>query len=239
MSEKFLEFPSDMPRTPEAVRLASPEEIKGYFNFADPILGVDWGEKGVPEEYTPEYVASHPEATQVFVIRGEGAEIAGGSKVTMLDAENQARLGLDAGLYARQKGVLLEYTAIREPDRNKKLLAELTSKRLEWAREHGAGFAATEIELTNPVSAHTKTRDGFVFVGVKDPIDGIPHPYLVAVLPLGEKGPVSQGGETKEVEVDENSKEYLATLFAEGWIGIDAKCDSDAGPWKLLMEKRQ
>lgn len=234
----------------EVVEALTPGIISEYFDFANPILEIDWGEDGVPDEYKPEFIASHPDHTKVFIVKDESGEIVAGAKIKILDQETADRLGLSRGSLVGLMGVLLEYTAIRESDRNKGILGNLTSKRLEWAKERGADYACTELEIINPVSIWTKIRDGFTLVDIREPGAGIPHPYFVAVKVLTEKSDQKVFGDIvtpqwKEVEVGTNSYKELKSLFADGWVGVDIKGSDEQGfenlniPWTLILEKTE
>lgn len=227
--------------------VTTPEDLEEFFAFADELIGVDWGEAGPPETYTPEYVAAHPDLTQVFAIEdAEGAIIATG-KVTVLNDEQKARLGFDTGAFEGQKGALLEYTAVAEAHRNNRLLAALTEQRIAWAREQGASFVCSEAEITNPVSIYTKIRDGFVLTGIKPPFEEIPHPYVVEVKGIAPHQDEAATARTtpvwKEAVVTEDSFEELQALFADGWVGVDIKGAAEdpehlGMPWTLILEKR-
>lgn len=224
----------------KTLELREAEDIRKYFAFADPILGVDWGEKGVPEEYQPEYIAAHPEETQMFSAT-RGNEFAGGAKVAILDETAKTRLLIPAE-YQEKVGVLLEYAAVAEEHRKQGVLKELTEKRLEWAKAHGAEFAACECELKNPVSALAKIKDGFVIHGAcpADLSVGISTPYLVAMKDLrAEITPGKERVDIIDVLVSEDSYEELSTLFAEGWIGVEVEMPKTEGePWKLTLERK-
>lgn len=43
----------------DVLEVSKKEGVVRYFNFADPILHVDWGKEGAPEEYTPEFIEAH------------------------------------------------------------------------------------------------------------------------------------------------------------------------------------
>ena len=236
-------------QNPEIECLYTTEELKQFFSFADPIIGVDWGEEGVLEEYTPEYIAAHPEITQVFVARNNDGQIIAGSKVKMLDSAEQVRLGLNQDKFENQIGVLLEYTAVKEEHRNNKLLSDLTKKNIDWAKERGATYVCSEAEITNPISVYTKIRDGFVLTSVQEPCEGVTHPYFVEIKSLNPDEnqssnaiPGNSTPEWKEVIVTEKSFEELKRFFDEGWIGVDIKGADESPekltiPWILIMEK--
>ena len=242
--EKPTEANKEIIQNPKIEDTHDSEEIKRYFAFADPLIGVDWGEEGVAKDYMPEYVSAHPEITQVFIAK-DNEQIIAGAKIKMLDETEKVRLGLDQGDFEKQNGAILEYTAVKEEYRNKGLLADLTNKRIDWAKEHGATYICSEAEMINPISVYTKLRDGFVLVGVREPCDGIPHPYFVEVkkLNLNDNETTSDfKPEWKEVIVTAESFDELKKLFAEGWIGVDIKSSSEGSevlsvPWILVMEK--
>jgi predicted GNAT family acetyltransferase len=184
------------------------------------------------------YIAAHPDFTQVFVVRDEKGEVVAGSKVKKIEEETRSRLRLDVGDYAGKQGALLEYTVVQKDLQNKGLLQELTKTRVEWAKEKNIEFVCAEVEITRPVSAWTKIRDGFVMVGLNDPGEGIPEPYFVAVKPLTEqKKEVTKKPEWKEIVVSEETKEELKGLFSDGWVGVDVKFDNEEGPMTLILEK--
>lgn len=233
-------------KNPEAVRAQSAQDVSEYYQFADPVLGVDWGEDGVLDEYAPEYVVSHPELTQVFVARDSAGEVIAGGKVTMLDLSTMMRLDLDRSAFADETGALLEYTAVQEEYRNKGILGDIMSKRIAWAKEHGATFVCSEAEINNPISVYTKIRDGFVLTSIQEPDLGVVNPYFVEVMSLdGRKVSGAEGKpEWKEVVVTSDSFDELQGLFNEGWIGVDIKGAAEAPeklsmPWTLVMEKRE
>lgn len=250
-SESPLQAHREDVRDFEAQRTQTIEELRRYFAFADPLIGVDWGEKDVPEDYTPEYVAAHPELTQVYLVKDGSGEIIAGAKVKMLDAAEKNRLGLEQGNFANQSGALLEYAAVKKEYRNNKILADLTKKRIEWAKEHGATYVCSEAEITNPISIYTKIRDGFVLVNVQEPSasEGVVHPYFVEVKNVapneGEARKEASSAftpEWKEVLVTEESFSELKSLFVDGWIGVDIKgADEDPEklrlPWRLVLER--
>jgi hypothetical protein len=226
----------------ESLILSSPDSVKDiaeYFAFADPLIGVDWGEEGPLEEYTPEFIFAHPELTQVFVIRNTKGEIVAGAKVKKLDTSEKERLGLTDGELATKEGALLEYTAVKEAYRNNRLLADLTQKRIEWARSHESEYVCSEAEITNPISVYTKIRDGFTLIGIREPVEGIPEPYFVEYKNLDSiqnavSTPDAVDSELKEIMVSKESYAELADLFAHGWVGIDIK-GSPLSPEKLEM----
>lgn len=223
--------------------------MKEYFSFADPILHVDWGEDGIDEYYTPEYIAAHPEQTQVYVIRDSTGEIIAGAKVAVLTSDDKSRLGLSQERFKNDTGALLEYAAVKEEHRNKKLQADLSEKRIAWARERGASYICSEAEINNPISIYTKIRDGFVLVSIQqsDPGEGTVLPYFVELKFIDEE---RGGGEDKELPewreevVTDDSFEELNTLFDAGWVGVDIKGADEAlenltVPWTLVLERRQ
>lgn len=231
---------------PQTTAAATAQDVREYFKFADRELGVDWGVDGAPEEYTPEFIASHPDFTQIFMVRDSNNAIIAGAKVKKITPDVQSRLGLDKGDLAKQIGVLLEYTVVREDKRNSGILSLLTQKRLDWSKEHGAEYACAEVEITRPISAYTKIRDGFVFVGIQEPGAGIPDPYLVAVKPIIKDASTNESTkkkhdqfEWKEIEINENSEKDLAKLFMDGWVGVDIKSNSETCPWTLILEKKK
>jgi hypothetical protein len=232
---------------PEITGIHTPEELERYFAFANPVIGVDWGEGGVLEEYTPVYVAAHPELTQVFVAKDGTGEIIAGAKVTILNDGEKNRLGLAHGSFENQQGALLEYAAVKEEHRSAGMLGDLTEQRIAWAREHGAAFVCSEAEITNPISIYTKIRDGFVLASVQPPSEGVVHPYFVETKSLNPKGDEKTSAtpalEWKEVTVTEGSFDELKALFSDGWIGIDIKGADESPerltvPWTLILERQ-
>ncbi len=234
----------------EIESIHSTEELRKYFTFADPVIGVDWGEGGVLEDYTPEYIAAHPEITQIFVTKNDEGQIIAGAKVKMLDDEEKVRLGLERSGFEDQIGALLEYAAVEEEYRNNKLLVNLTQKRINWAKERNATYVCSEAEITNPISIYTKIRDGFVLTSVQEPAPGATHPYFVEIKSLKklEKNGASKKNsndhipEWKEVVVTAESFEELKKLFTDGWTGVDIKGASEEPekltvPWTLIMER--
>ena len=241
MSERFLFGKQEQPQTPENFKITELEtasQIAEYFALADPILGVDWGEEGVPEMYTPEYIAAHPEETRVFGIKNNAGELVAGAKVTLLSDFDKERLGFVDNDYATKKGALLEYTAVKEDDRRKRLLAQLTKARLEWAKEKNVEYMCTECELENPISAHAKTVDGFKFIDVREPGMGVVNPYMVAVKSLTDNLPIVSG-EKKKILITKDSKDELRKLFDEGWVGIDAQIPYQSESWTMIMQKKE
>jgi len=245
MGEKIKSGSEEEIKKPlEAREATTDEEVKQYFSFADPILKVAWGEDGPPEEYTPEYIAAHPELTKIFVVKDERSEVVGGAKIKKLTVSDKGRLNLNEGFLLNQSGVLLEYEAIRDDYRKQGLLSILTQKRIDWAKEHGAEYACAEVEITRPISAYTKIRDGFVVVGIKEAGEGIAEPYFVLLKQISGGDTVVNKSkqakdkvEWKEVEVNEDSCEELRGLFSDGWIGVDMKPKSEEMPWILILEK--
>lgn len=228
------------PEARKIERATSAKEVQEYFNFADPILGVDWGEEGAPEEYTPEYIAAHPEYTQVFVVRNTEKEIIAGSKIKKLDEHTKQRLGLEGVEYDDKEGVLLEYAAVREDERKKGILTLMGKEFIQWIHENNVSYASAEVEVMRPISAHTMMREGFRIVGLKEPGEGIPEPYFVAVKFMDETGQQKTpfSGEGKEIVVSEDTEEELRKLFAEGWQGVGVKFENQEGPMTLILEKK-
>ncbi len=228
----------------QASEIATEQEVSQYFAFADPILHVDWGAEGLPEEYTPEYIVAHPEATKIFVIKNGSNEIIGGAKIKKLTEEDARRLGLNKGPFSNQDGALLEYTVVREDYRNQGLLTELTQKRIDWAKERGIDYVCAEIAIDTPISAHTKIRDGFMFIDIRMPGAGISVPYFIAVKPLYQESKTAENEvnkeqpERKEVEVNETSFEELRGLFDEGWVGVNIKLGGESDAWILILERQ-
>lgn len=123
MTDKYRE--QAQRKSPEIREATTEEDVQHFFAFADPILGVDWGES-VPMRYSPEYIPSHPDMTKVFFIRDTNKGIIAGGKVGLLTPEDQQRLQLKTD----RPGALLEYAAVREEDRRRGLLTELTRIRI-------------------------------------------------------------------------------------------------------------
>lgn len=236
-------------QNPEIEAINNPEDLERFFTFTDPVIGVDWGEEGVLQDYTPEYIASHPEITQIFVAKNDEGQIVAGAKAKMLDDAEKVRLGLESSDFKNQIGALLEYAAVKKEYRNNKLLADLTKKRIDWAKEHKATYVCSEAEITNPISIYTKIRDGFVLASVQEPAPGAIHPYFVEIKNLNPNENEISGNnsnssipEWKEVVVTEKSFEELKKLFADGWRGVDIKgADEEpeklSVPWTLIMER--
>ncbi|MBI4225103.1 MAG: GNAT family N-acetyltransferase [Candidatus Sungbacteria bacterium] len=230
----------------EAKEAGTAQEIRDYFAFADPILKVNWGEAEPPDEYTPEYIAAHPDITRIFVVRDANGDVVGGAKVKKLGEEDKHRLGLNKNQLMHKDGVLLEYSAVREDHRKRGLFSILTQKRIDWAGQHDAKYVCSEIEITRPISVYTKIRDGFTLVGIKEPGAGILEPYFVAFKQIGENEPATEKNkdekvqpEYMEMEINENSYQELKRLFSEGWVGVDAKFEGESIPWILILEKNQ
>lgn len=231
----------------EIKKAKSIEEIRDYFDFSDPLIGVDWGENGPPVDYTPEYIFNNPELTQLFLIHNKHKEIIAGAKVVKMTIIEKRRLGLTGSEFTSKEGVLLEYTAVGEQYRNNGLLKELTDRRIQWAFDHGADYVCSEAEITNPVSVYTKIRDGFVLIGICASAEGIARPYFVEYKNLKPENPYSNTIETsvtklREVIVTEDSFADLSDLFADGWIGIDIKGNQSEPemletPWTLIMRR--
>ncbi len=228
----------------EVHQIIEADGIKDYLSFADLILEVDWGEEGPPEEYTPEFIAAHPDLTAVFVMK-EGDEIIGGSKVKLVDERTKNRLGLMGETWVHQTGALLEYTAIKEDYRNKGLLKVLTDKRIEWAKDHNAEYVCTETGISESIATYVKLRDGFRIIGVCEPGEGIPEYYFVLVKLLDEaEDKVNQNVEYKEIKVDNDSVSQLSILLNEGWHGVDIKgigvnSENLVFPYALILEKAE
>jgi hypothetical protein len=230
----------DAPMVREAT---TPEEIREFLAFGDAILEVNWGPEGPPEEYTPEYIAAHPDFTKIFIAKDADGRLMGGAKVKMIDERTRHRLGLDVGEYAHQIGVLFEYEVVREDERRKGLLKPLTEPRVEWAKKRNATYLCAEIAVTTPVSGFIKAEhQGFRYIGIKEPGEGITDPYFVIVKDIAEHSPTPQNKpaniERKEVAVNEHALDVFQPLFADGWVGVGATLSSDEKSWSLLLEKQ-
>jgi GNAT superfamily N-acetyltransferase len=228
----------------EISKATTKEQIEEFFAFADPALGVTYDEAGPPEEYTPDFIVDHPEFTQVFVAKSPAGEIIGCAKVKNIDQRTQQRLGLDQTPLAHRRGVLLEYTVVRPDYKNQGVQKQLTEQRMQWGKDQGAEYFCAEAEINNPVSVYTKIRDGFVVTDVREPGEGIVHPYFVQIKQLEKQAPTPPDAQWQEVEVDENSYDKLKALFNHGWIGVDIKGAQEdlknlSVPWVLVLEKRQ
>src|SRR3989344_828669 len=245
MSIKSEGFSEEALKQPEIKEAITKEEIEQFFSFADPILKVEWGKEGPPEEYMPEYIAANPDSTKIFIAQNEDGEIVGGGKVKKLTKDNLERLGLQKILSDKKDSILLEYSEVKEDYRNQGLFSKLIQKRVDWANEQGAEYMCAEVEITRPISAHIKIRDGFTFIGIKEPGEGIAEPYFVAIKKISEKELITEEDknnqtkfERKEVEVSEHSYGELNELFSVGWVGVGMKFSSQDAPWTLILEKK-
>ncbi len=220
----------------------SAAEVAHYFEIADEILGVDWGEEGPPEYYTAEHIAAHPEAVQVFCIKDANNKVIGGIKTQLLNNNDKDRLGFIDRDKITQKGVLLEYAAIREAMQNKGLIKILMQKGIEWAHQHRAEYICAEVEINNPRSAYIQMREGFEITDIRPPGEGVPNPYFVLIQKKVAQSANQGIPHWKEYEVTEHSFEELSQLFSEGWIGVDIKGAADVEyfdtPWMLILEKQ-
>ncbi len=236
--------------TQEPKEAHSAEEIQQYFEFADAILGVDWGEEGPPEIYTPQYIAAHPEEAQLFVLKDIGGNIVGGIKTKVLDEADKERLSINIGALASKNGILLEYAAIKEELQNQGLVKPLWNKAAGWGKEHGAEYMASEAEIDNPRSVYIQLRGGSKIVSIQPPGMGVPNPYFVLIDYATEPSPSEDDKpEWQEVVVTPESYDELKQLFGDGWVGVDIKGppenpDNDdswdkfqKNKWTLILEK--
>lgn len=220
----------------------TPEEIQQFLAFADKILDVDWESEGPPEEYTPEWIAENPDFTKIFIVQDESKTIVAGAKVKMLDDRTRERLALDSEELTGQTGVLLEYEAVKTDHRQQGLLKALTAKRIDWAKERGATYTCAEIAVGTPISAYIKARQGFKYISIQKPGEGILEPYFVVIKPISDSDTKitndQDSPEKKEVVVNEEALDTFPSLFADGWVGVDAKINGDTFPWTLILEKQ-
>ncbi|MBU1292748.1 GNAT family N-acetyltransferase [Patescibacteria group bacterium] len=213
---------------PVPILVTGIDEIREYTKYADSVFGVDESDPTL-ERWTPEYIATHTDTVGLFVAYGSDKEIKGGGLVTILSKAEALEKLFNQSYLTKEKIAIFEYQVVREEDRRKGLARELTEKRLQWAREHGATLALSEIETVNPISAHAKTREGFVFIGIQSD-EYSDAPLLVAVKPLVEAEVFGESiknttpiYEHVVMSVKEDSHSELDALFREGWIGIDAQ----------------
>lgn len=257
-------FNESTPRiSPEVRPLQDAADIAEFFRVADPILHVDWGDDGVPAEYTPEYIVAHPDQTQIFAVRDmQTTEIVAGAKVTVVDEQTATRLQLSEQLQTR-RGVLGEYGFVREGVRGNGVLEKMTNQSLEWARAKGVEYMCAELSTTDPraIGVQLRKSGGFVLLGVCPPGAGIETPYFVAVRPVdsdkegcwrdlgfstpSEFAPSDDGSkyEWDELPLD-TSFETLQKKFSEGWYGVDLRGTIDQGtessvPWSIVFERQK
>ncbi len=248
----------------EVRSLQGAADIAEFFRVADPILDVDWGDDGVPVGYTPEYIVAHPDQTQIFAVRDiQTTEILAGAKVTVMDSNMANRLQLSEQMKQR-KGVLFEYTFIKESLRDQGTMDVLMSQRMEWAKKQEAIYVCTELGVDDPRAIWVKLRksDNFVLIGVCPPGEGIETSYFVAARPvdivpedqwarLGLQQPTDLRDSTVDpvsYEWDElplgSSFEMLQKKFDEGWYGVDLRgtIDQDTEssvPWSIVFERQK
>ena len=158
-------------------RVITREGVAEYFTFADPLLGVESGDAYMDATYAKDRILDEIAAEQraAFVVRSdEGAIIACGMSKIFTAGDKEDRRIHDEALMAS-----LEYAAVAEAHRGKRIICELDSARAAWALAQDATVLVTEIELDNFPSLLVKFRDGFVATHILPPGLGIPHEFFI------------------------------------------------------------
>jgi len=152
------------------------DQVKAYFDWANPILCVDPADPYMAENYPPDRVAREiTEGRRCLIVARDGDAIVGG---VMMKVFNDQDRGLRK-ITDQQPLVLIEYGAVHEDYRRQGLFTRLGESGAKWAELKAIPEIVAEIELSAIESLTAAFKNGFVATHLLPPSLGIVGPYLI------------------------------------------------------------